>query len=123
VVGTSGTNDLADQINANSTRPESANKLRQYFNTAAFVQNAAGTFGNSGRNSMTGPGAWNWDLALVKNVAIREPLQLGFRFEAFNLLNHANFNNPNATLTSPNFGTIVSASSPRVLQLALKLNF
>jgi hypothetical protein len=119
----SGTNDLADQISPDSSRPAGANKLARYFNTAAFVQNAPGTFGNSGRNSMTAPGLWNWDLSLVKSVKLTERLAAGIRAEAFNLLNHANFNAPNGVLTSPNYGSITTAASPRVLQLALKLNF
>jgi hypothetical protein len=119
----SGTNDLADQITAQSWRTAGASQLSRYFNTTAFVQNAPGTFGDSGRNSMTGPGVWNWDLSIVKSIPVTERVQTSLRFEAFNLLNHANFNTPVAVLTSPNFGTIVAAGSPRVLQLALKLNF
>ena len=119
----SGTNDLADQISPDSSRPAGANQLAKWFNTAAYVQNAPGTFGNSGRNSLTAPGVWNWDFALVKSIPLTETVQTGIRFEAFNLLNHANFNAPAGTLTSPNFGTITTAASPRVLQLALKLSF
>ncbi|HTM50973.1 MAG TPA: carboxypeptidase-like regulatory domain-containing protein [Bryobacteraceae bacterium] len=119
----SGTNDLADQITAQSWRPAGANPLTRWFNTAAYVPNAPGTFGNSGRNALTAPGLWNWDVALVKSVPVTERLSAVIRVEAFNLLNHANFNAPNAVLTSPNFGIITTASSPRVLQLAMKLNF
>ena len=119
----SGTNDLADQITADTSRPAGASQLAKWFNTAAYVQNAAGTFGNGGRNSLTAPGVWNWDFALVKSVPIAERMQASLRFEAFNLLNHANFNQPAATLTSPNFGTITTAGSPRVLQLALRVSF
>jgi hypothetical protein len=97
--------------------------LAKWFNTAAYVQNAPGTFGNSGRNALRAPGIWNWDLALAKSVPVTERVQLGLRFEAFNLLNHANFNAPSGVLTSPNFGTITTAGSPRVLQAALKLSF
>jgi Carboxypeptidase regulatory-like domain len=119
----SGTNDLADQISAQSGRPAGVDQLAKWFNTAAYVQNAPGTFGNSGRNSLTAPGAWNWDFGLVKNFPITETVQAGLRFEAFNLLNHANFNTPSSVLTSPNFGSITTASSPRVLQLALRMSF
>jgi hypothetical protein len=119
----SGTNDLADQITAESWRPAGVNPLTRWFNTAAYVPNAPGTFGNSGRNALTAPGLWNWDVALVKSVPVTERLSAAIRVEAFNLLNHANFNAPNAVLTSPNFGIITTASSPRVLQLAMKLNF
>jgi hypothetical protein len=119
----SGTNDLADMTTPNSSRPEGADPLVQWFNIAAYVPNAVGTFGNSGRNSLTAPGAWNWDFGLVKPIPIREQLRMDFRFEAFNLLNHANFGTPVNTLTNRNFGRILSAGSPRVIQLALRLAF
>lgn len=72
---------------------------------------------------MIAPGLWNWDLSVVKSVKITERLAAGIRIEAFNLLNHANFNAPASVLTSPNYGAITTAASPRVLQLAAKLNF
>jgi hypothetical protein len=119
----SGTNDLADQISAQSARPAGINQLARWFNTAAYVQNAPGTFGDSGRNSLTAPGAWNWDFCLVKSVPVRESIQAAIRFEAFNLLNHTNFSTPASVLTSPSFGSITTALSPRVLQLALRVSF
>lgn len=97
--------------------------IRQYFNTAAFVPNAPGTFGTVGRNIMRGPGDANVDLALVKNFPLREAWKLQLRGEAFNVLNRVNLGNPNTNATSPQFGVITSAGSPRVIQLALKLLF
>jgi hypothetical protein len=114
---------VADQISANSARPAGADKLEEWFNTAAFVRNALGTFGNSGRNSLIGPGAFNWDFGLAKHIPVAETVDVEFRFEAFNFLNHANFNNPNATQSSALFGEITSAAEPRVIQFGLKLNF
>lgn len=119
----SGTNDLADQITAESSRPAGAYYLQEYFNTAAYVKNALGTFGDSGRNSLTAPGSLTWDFGLLKDFAISETVRTQFRFEAFNFLNHPNFDAPVSTLTNHNFGRIMTAGSPRILQFALKLMF
>ncbi len=119
----SGTNDLADQISANSARPAGVNQLAEWFNTAAYVPNALGTYGNSGRNSLFGPGFFGWDFGLMKHIPLTEWLNMEFRFEAFNFLNHTNFNNPNDTQSSSLFGEINSAGSPRVIQFAMKLDF
>jgi hypothetical protein len=119
----SGTNDLADQISPDSARPAGVDQLRMWFNTAAYVPNALGTFGNSGRNALRAPGAFNWDFGLIKTIPTVERVRLEFRFEAFNILNHANFGTPVNSHASPSFGRIQTALAPRVLQLALKLAF
>src|SRR6185437_15688250 len=120
----SGTNDLADRVPGTSTaRPAGASKLQEYFNTAAFTTNALGTFGDSGRNSMTGPGAWTWDLGVVKSFPITSRVAFRLRGEAFNVLNHTNFSLPVAKFTNNSFGEILSAGDPRVLQLAGRITF
>lgn len=100
-----------------------AQMLAQYFNAAVFMSNAKGTFGNAGRNILTGPGTANLDFGVVKSVRIFDRLSTQIRAESFNLLNHANFVNPNNNLSSTTFGRITSAGSPRVVQLALKMTF
>ena len=97
--------------------------VRAYFNTGAFAQNAAGTFGTVGRNIMRGPGLANVDLGLSKNFRVREGMRLQFRGEFFNALNRVNLGNPNTNASSNQFGVITSAGSPRVVQLALKFHF
>ena len=97
--------------------------IRQYFNTAAFRANAAGTFGNVGKNILRGPGLANTDFGLFKNVSLRERLRLQVRGEFFNLFNRVNLGNPNANQGSAVFGRITSAGPPRVAQVALKLMF
>jgi hypothetical protein len=116
-------NDLADQLAPNSGRPSGANPLQEWFNAPVFVVNALGTFGNSGRNALYGPHFVNLDFGLVKRTRLTEKLGLEFRFEAFNIFNHPNFGVPIGTVTNPNFGKLLSASDPRVLQFALKLAF
>ncbi|MFZ0593416.1 MAG: carboxypeptidase regulatory-like domain-containing protein, partial [Bryobacteraceae bacterium] len=97
--------------------------LPQYLNGAAFVQNAVGTFGNVGRDSVFGPGTFEFDAALSRIFAIGERWRLEVRAEGFNVINHTNFNAPTGNLSSTQFGQINSAASNRILQFALKLHF
>lgn len=96
-----------------------------WFNTSAFVTNATGTFGTSGRNILEGPGFLTFNTAVSREFQLREGQKLMMRGEAFNLLNHPNFANPsNSNPSSAQFGQIVSTlGTPRVLQLALKYIF
>ena len=71
--------------------PLSTSDWRFYLNRAAFQNQAAGTFGNLGRNVLIAPGAINFDVALSRTFRIRERWQLTPRAEAFNVINHANF--------------------------------
>ena len=127
-VNNSGTGIGSDRANVVgdwhiTSSQTTAQMLRQYFNTAAFVVNTPGTFGSAGRNILIGPHMYNLDFGLMRNFAIRERYKVQFRAESFNLFNHANFNNPNANVSAATFGTINAAGAPRVMQLALKLLF
>jgi hypothetical protein len=96
------------------------------FNTALFSLPALGQIGTAARRFFDGPGIENIDLALLKHVLLTESKSLEFRVEAFNVLNHAQFYGPaavNGNISSPAFGRIVSAASPRVLQVAAKFHF
>lgn len=114
--------DLIGDWRITADRSKSA-MLNRYFNTAAFVVNAPGTFGNTGRNILRGPGLSNVDIGTVKSFRMAERYRVQFRAEAFNLANHANFGNPNASVSSATFGRITAAGNPRVMQLALKILF
>jgi hypothetical protein len=83
----------------------------------------AGQFGNAGRNIARGPSYTNIDVSLVRDFHLPGDTRLQFRAEVFNVANHANFGLPVADLNSANFGRIFSASSPRLVQFALKLMF
>jgi hypothetical protein len=96
---------------------------KEWFNQAAFVVQPTGTYGNSGRFSLYGPGYWNLDFALTRNFKVRERWNLEFRGEAFNAFNHANWNSPGVGIGSSTFGQITSFSSPRILQVGLKLSY
>ena len=97
-----------------------------YFNAAAFTENALGTPGTSKRRFFHGPGADNYDMAVAKSLPLTESTSLLFRVEAFNVFNHAQFNGPSAidgNIGSSTFGNAISASPPRILQGAVKWSF
>jgi hypothetical protein len=96
---------------------------QQWFNTSCFALPAAFTFGNASRNSVLAPGYADVDAGLQKDVALPNGARLQFRWEIFNLLNHANFDVPNRTAFTPNFGRIFSAFPARQMQLGVKLLF
>ncbi len=96
---------------------------QQWFDTSMFSLPALYSFGNAPRNAVLGPGLQEFDFSLQKDIVLREPLRLQFRAEAYNLLNHANFNIPNRIAFTPNFGSISSAQDSRQLQFALKVLF
>jgi len=100
-----------------------ASKISEYFNTAAFALPALGTFGTSGRDILTGPGLQNLDAGLFKDVRLNENRRFQIRWEVFNSLNRPPFQNPTASLSSSNFGRILTAGNPRIMQLAAKFYF
>jgi hypothetical protein len=115
--------------------PKSSNpSISQWFNTACFQQtsDATGTFGNTGRNSVRGPGDFNIDFSVIKNTRIGG-VATEARIEAFNILNHPQFANPNGVFGSSAFGTISSmlaspscalcGTTERQVQLAFKMRF
>jgi hypothetical protein len=74
------------------------NNDRNFLNPAAFAVPAAGTFGSLPRNALKGPGFNQFDLIFSKRFKFTESVNLEFRTEIFNILNHANFANPASTL-------------------------
>jgi hypothetical protein len=97
--------------------------IQEYFNPAVFDPNAVGTFGNTGRNILRGPGFFATDFGIVKDTKITERTRLQFRAEFFNLFNNVNFGQPDNSVADSTIGQIFSAGSPRILQFALKLQF
>jgi Carboxypeptidase regulatory-like domain len=79
-----------------------ADSIAHWFNPAAFVQNPINTFGTLRPNTLSGPGAINFDINLQKNFAITEKIRSEFRSSFYNAFNHANLGNPGTTLTSSN---------------------
>jgi len=88
--------------------------------------------GTGGRNEINGLGALDLDFSLIKQTKLTERLNLEFRTEVFNIINHPNFNSPidNSTLFNSdgsvpgNAGVIDSTSvDPRQIQFAVKVSF
>jgi len=98
--------------------------LDRYFDTNCFPAQPPNTFGNSGRNVITGPGSQLWDMSLARQFKIfRERLQLNVRGEVYSIFNHQNWGSPNTSVFSPSFGKIFAKSDPRTIQLGMKLSF
>jgi outer membrane receptor protein involved in Fe transport len=114
--------DLVGDPDLDTGRPR-GELVARYLNTDAFRVNAPGTFGNSGRNILRGPGFASVDFGLVKNVRLMRGHAVQFRTEIFNLFNRVHLGNPVNNASARNFGQIISAGSPRVIQLALKYSF
>jgi hypothetical protein len=109
------------KINANGRN------VRIAFNTALFPEEDLGQLGNAKRRIFYGPGINDFNLTLQKNVRLVDARSLEFRAEAFNAFNHAQFYGPASVDgqvgDTANFGHIVSAAAPRLVQLVAKFNF
>jgi Carboxypeptidase regulatory-like domain/TonB dependent receptor len=118
-------NVVGDAGSLSSSRSKAA-QLAEWFNVNAFAAPAQYTFGNAGRSFGEGPGAISVDTSLLKDFKITERGTLQFRAEGLNILNHANFANPDTRQGSPTFGqvtSLVSGNQARILQLGIHLQF
>ncbi len=102
----------------------------QWYNPAAFLLPAAGTFGNAGRDILTAPGLVDIDASMFKTFRFGERATLQFRAEIFNTMNHTNFGWPVITTFntsgaySSSAGVITSTlTTSRQMQFALKLGW
>jgi hypothetical protein len=125
---TTSVGNLANFPNVTGVSPIPANRsASNYFNAAAFDftnPNLTYQMGNEGRNVLTSPGSQTFNASLARDIRIKERHTVNFRFEAFNALNHPNWNTPPNDPRSPStFGVVTSAKTMRSLQLALKYSF
>src|SRR5262249_18732788 len=110
---------------------EGFKKTGRYFDPNAFLVPAAGTFGNVGRDQLRGPGMFNVDTSFFKRIPLKERMNLQFRTEIFNVLNHPNFGHPNlivfsSTDISPTPGVLTGTATSGngiPIQFALRLEF
>jgi hypothetical protein len=95
----------------------------EWFNTACFSLPAPYTFGDSGRNTVIGPGYADVDAGLERSVQLPRGTRIQLRWEIYNLLNHTNLDTPNRIFGTANFGRIFSAEPAREMQFGLKFLF
>lgn len=94
-----------------------------FFSREAFAIPAPFTFGNAGRNILTGPGFASVDVSLGRIFHLGTTARLHLRIEVFNIFNRTNFDLPGRIIDQPDFGVIASARSARQTQLSLRLEF
>ncbi|MCU0246485.1 MAG: carboxypeptidase-like regulatory domain-containing protein [Bryobacter sp.] len=111
--------------------PKSERTFSQHFRKDVWARPAVGTLGTGGKWVYRGPGTNNWDLSVVKNFPIREPLRLQFRLEMYNAFNHTQFSSVDSTARFDPAGAQVNARlaeytgtlNPRQMQMMLRLQF
>ena len=108
--------------------------IDRWYDTSCFVPPAdtTGTYGSSGRNIMRGPGQFNIDASLIKNTRVGH-VEHELRIEAFNVLNHPQFAQPNGQIGNAAVGRIsamlsnpscaLCGTTERQIQLAMKVKF
>jgi hypothetical protein len=96
--------------------------IQQWFNTAAFAS-PAGVFGTAGRNIIIGPGAISFDMAVSKNIQLKEMQGMEVRLSATNVFNTVHFTTIDSTFGSPTFGQVISAGAMRKAQLTARYRF
>ena len=100
--------------------------IQQWFDVSAFPVPAPYTYGNAGRNILTGPGMEDWDAGLSKTFTLSElsrAAKVEFRGEFFNTTNTPAFGLPDTDVQDATAGRVLSAGSPREAQLSMKLAF
>lgn len=108
-----GSGNPTDRPNLTGTSFYPARKTPdQYLLPSAFTAPAPYTFGNAGRNILTGPGLSSWDFSVIRKFRFSETKSLEFRSELFNLLNRANFDIPQRDVASASFGKIFNTLRP-----------
>jgi len=135
--GATGT-QRPDLVPGVSLTPSGGSRVAEWLNPAAFAT-PAGEFGTAPRNLFRGPGTWQIDLSAIKTVRLWEHARLQFRSEFYNIFNHPQLGQPQATFNPANtngFGSIITtenlnvspitpvgSGTPREMQFALRLDF
>jgi hypothetical protein len=138
--GNSGT-QRPDRVPGVQLAPLGGGNVTEWINPAAFAT-PAGEFGTAPRNLLRGPGTWQFDLGTGKTFPLSERARLEFRSEFYNIFNHPQLGQPQATFNPANttgFGSIINtvnlntaivspitpvgSGTPREMQFALRLEF
>ncbi len=115
---------VPQRVNFASGRESDAGKLENptptlWFDSTAYNVPAAGTQGTAGRNTVRGPGTQRVDFSVSKRFPI-DKARVEFRWEVFNLFNHANFGTPDSNISNSTVGTITTADDGRNMQFGLR---
>jgi hypothetical protein len=97
--------------------------IDQFFNTAAFAIPESGTFGNSRRNMIIGPGSRQLNAQFTRDVALGGNRNVSINVNANNLLNLVNYGSVDTNVNSPTFGQILSVRGRRTVRLNLRFRF
>ncbi len=119
--------DRPDRIGSGILDP-SQRSIDQWFATSDFADPDPNMtlypFGNSGRNILVDPGEMTWDISVMKRTQLSDDGGLvEFRVQLFNAFNHTNFEGPDSTFGTSNFGQIFGAKRAREIEIALKYSF
>ena len=123
-----GTNNRPDLV----SKVSYPKKVGGWFSTSSFADplapwngGANQGFGTAGKDSVVGPGLFNWNLSLFKSIPLtsHEGPKIELRFESFNTFNHTSFQGVDTGSHDGNFGQVTSDYSPRTLQLGGKFKF
>lgn len=139
---TGGTDGARVLLTGNPVLPSGDRSVLHYFNTSVVQQPSVNTVGSNGQYSnfvgnagkvvFRGPGTNNWDVALFKNIHVKERVTLQLRGEFYNLFNHPSFNNVDTTakfdatghlVANSTLGQLTSDQGPRQIQLAGRISF
>jgi len=118
-----GFSDRADIKPGVTVVPHNMSNPDNAFDPDVFSFPQAGRPGNVGRNSLIGPHMIDQDFAILKDVWFRKRQQVQLRVEAFNLLNHTNFELPENRLDQSSVGKIGASYDPRLIQLSLRFQW
>ena len=99
-------NQRPDLVPGVSPIPSGGRTPGLWINSAAFAPPAADAFGDTPRDYLRGPNAWQMDLGLSKRIPVTERVAVEFRSEFFNIFNHPQYGLPGSDLTGSGFGVI-----------------
>ena len=119
------------QVNGDPNQVGSGFNSLQAFNPTVFSVPAVGTLGDPSKTLFRGPGLNNWDVSLFKDFAIHDRLRMQLRSEFYNFFNHTQYStvnttaqfNPAGAQVNAQFGQYTAAQNPRIIQLAVRLQF
>jgi hypothetical protein len=128
-----GTPSLGPRIvlTSNPVLPKGERTFSRNFRTDVFAVPARGTVGNAAKTFLRGPGRNNWDIAVFKDVPVRETMRFQYRLEMYNAFNHTQFSGMDTTArfdaqgnqVNTRLAEFTSALAPRVMQMALRFQF